>query len=1421
MRRCTVRGYSDFLYPKAAECRPESIPAERRIVLKNRIWKRTVSAAAGICTAFCMVLPPLSVQAQEMTGELPPWEIEGNDYELGWGEAENFGYPIRQEPMTRSALTGGALTPNGAEVTGIRVLSVVDGTEPFDEDDDPGNDSGSENGIVRSFDSVNYTLAYTMGLHETDFDYFTEGDVWCRFELPVSASEAVFDVDAMAWMVDPQLETQPDRTILTCRRHVDCGDYTSAIPGAGTLSVIVKVQGMANGSEIIPEFSMWMDGNPEDCIRTLEADPLTVSAAPRYNIGIFPSQYQSPAGTYDLTSGEAAPGGQGGKIYSAGLVVQLKNDRVEKGLRGLELPQGDITFDLEMHAWEQIYGGEIEERDTPILWDYKTNDTVRRRGVLDRNLIIGNETELPYSASVPLDIGTDDRSCTDSGTWRIEQEGNILHVTVSNYRFSEDYRFPTLPGLYDAATGCFSAGYVQILCPADSADEVDADYYLTVSDQNLCASSISGQTLSPSAGNDNQMDQDDDSMTTQGQYHDGIFGKEQQFFKSFEGLPQGDANIFASTWEGGDGSAWRGTELLLGSCMGLYSNEVVPYSFNMLQKFDDEGFEISAEDGEDDFQMSLTGTSNMQIRVLYGAKPDGTGWKDDAEMDETAEEELVYYRDMASLLADQKTCVAVLYEGRNGTIHPDYRLGQYMIQLWMFKDMKIREDAVPHGVYQTVNSLKVWDESGQLDDTQTRLNPDASYPEPFAYRRNGVENSWYQKAAYHADGSLMEGSHAGGYLSGNSMRIAQFEASVSNVIADLDADGNPKDSYDVGAGQNQVTYALTPQVRTPDTAAEKTTPVTITSRLPVNLTYIQGSASRDGVPMEPEITQSEDGSQTLVWHLDKEPVNEETSPILFGARIGNMEDPENDVRNGDILTQTADIQTDEDPVKISELFGNRASVGLKVIKLTDVRILKNIEEDLVEQDAPVTFTLECSNTSHNPVENLAAMDILPYAEDGRESDYEGIYGVTELLMDTAHCPNSELSVYYTTQEEIRGKDASEFQAENGIWKEASRTDTGEGVLFHIPQTPQETVKAVVLAGTLAPLEMTKLTWQLQPDGNEGGDCYGNHATLFVPGLPDVVETIPVRARVIGRRLSGLAWEDSDRDGRRDADEVPLAGVKVSLTDQDGNEVTDVHGRTAEPVITDEDGAYVFDDLKDEVYTVHFNGTDDFKINDWELTKQQVSGVSEEENSDARPCFDSGNTFYEAQIPGLEFEDPTIERPFVEITHQDAGFWKKDPDTNPPEDEEENNPCDPQPDHQDNNNQQGQNNNQNQNNQNANDNSSNNSNQNSNDNSSASSSSNDNSNDNSGNSSIVNNINMPKTCSTDKTGSDKTTGGTGTDPSPIKTSGYTSSGKTASAGSNPKTGDDAPVPALAAGASSSLAGIGYLLFRRSRQRRKFR
>lgn len=47
-------------------------------------------------------------------------------------------------------------------------VSIEDGLSPFDNNDDPGNDSNNENKIVRNFDSVTYTIDYNLRIDEIE-----------------------------------------------------------------------------------------------------------------------------------------------------------------------------------------------------------------------------------------------------------------------------------------------------------------------------------------------------------------------------------------------------------------------------------------------------------------------------------------------------------------------------------------------------------------------------------------------------------------------------------------------------------------------------------------------------------------------------------------------------------------------------------------------------------------------------------------------------------------------------------------------------------------------------------------------------------------------------------------------------------------------------------------------------------------------------------------------------------------------------------------------------------------------------------------------------------------------------------------------------------------------------------------------------
>ena len=90
------------------------------------------------------------------------------------------------------------LNDDSARVTRIEINEIVDGTAPFDENDDSGNDSGNSNKIVRTFDTVTYR--FTVEMESYTSTGYSEARVKLEFVLPLNKDEAIFDQTAMAWM---------------------------------------------------------------------------------------------------------------------------------------------------------------------------------------------------------------------------------------------------------------------------------------------------------------------------------------------------------------------------------------------------------------------------------------------------------------------------------------------------------------------------------------------------------------------------------------------------------------------------------------------------------------------------------------------------------------------------------------------------------------------------------------------------------------------------------------------------------------------------------------------------------------------------------------------------------------------------------------------------------------------------------------------------------------------------------------------------------------------------------------------------------------------------------------------------------------------------------------------------------------------
>ena len=84
-----------------------------------------------------------------------------------------------------------------AIISSAKITDRKTGTGPWDENDEPGNDSSATNDIVRSFDQVTWTIEATMGLKEdAGVDSITGGVINIEATLPEECA------NVMKWDLD-------------------------------------------------------------------------------------------------------------------------------------------------------------------------------------------------------------------------------------------------------------------------------------------------------------------------------------------------------------------------------------------------------------------------------------------------------------------------------------------------------------------------------------------------------------------------------------------------------------------------------------------------------------------------------------------------------------------------------------------------------------------------------------------------------------------------------------------------------------------------------------------------------------------------------------------------------------------------------------------------------------------------------------------------------------------------------------------------------------------------------------------------------------------------------------------------------------------------------------------------------------------
>ncbi len=376
-----------------------------------------------------------------------------------------------------------------------------------------GSDATKDNALIRSFSTANYIVSLdtkSAGMGEKLLGA-TER-LWMRIKVPCESGEISLSGNGTVFKssytyYDPEshcqiLEGYQDHVI----EEKDLGTMNL------TMQFSIKVGGMHNGATVQPTIEAWFDNssyqsyrtgtNPYDDRVVLDANTMRVSAKAAYNLSVANNPSLRHIGYFDMDTKTEITEQQYndrvkndpksnvvyGMMVGYGMSLQLRNQDTSKGLRGIEVPSGDITFDVNMQGGLKFNGKTVCYADggqpvaiNPLLWAYKPNESGSYTGYDTRNNTAGinmnwsdeddDDRSTHYDSKIAMNVDENH----SGGTWTAlnpdensaftRGDGTVVKQTQLTFKVS-GYTMRPISKSNDQAYS-FSTGYLQVLIPLE------------------------------------------------------------------------------------------------------------------------------------------------------------------------------------------------------------------------------------------------------------------------------------------------------------------------------------------------------------------------------------------------------------------------------------------------------------------------------------------------------------------------------------------------------------------------------------------------------------------------------------------------------------------------------------------------------------------------------------------------------------------------------------------------------------------------------------------------------------------------------------------------------------------------------------------------------------------------------------------
>jgi len=432
----------------------------------------------------------------------------------------------------------------------------------------------------------------------------------------------------------------------------------------------------------------------------------------------------------------------------------------------------------------------------------------------------------------------------------------------------------------------------------------------------------------------------------------------------------------------------------------------------------------------------------------------------------------------------------------------------------------------------------------------------------------------------------------GGY--GDRLIVGQAVARIKKFVKNPDT-GQYTDAAvpQYTAGSN-IDYRLNPSLTASSSANGSLGDVTVEDCLPRYQSFVS-SSRESGAPITPVLTQlgSPAGAgitcaadETYVkWDLGQNEINAPIDPILYSVEVLAT------VRNG-LYTNTTLVTSSGDPSPAS---ARTDTAQVQIVVPTGIKIAKSVDKPVVEVTPDgvttprgFTWTIDFANIdSPQNVSDADVIDVLPANGIGGTS----FTGTLTLASVTPSSATTGVTTLYTAdpsaQLQADPSDPSNGSSGSTVWCDAA-TDgavvSGSGETADCPTSLSDVTGLRFLrAGAFTPSDELKIDVAMVPEGNSEADVYTNRTSGRVVGVSQPVGPAVRSVTVVASEIGDYVWNDLNSNGIQDAGEPGVAGVPVTLsgTDVDGNAIS-------ASTTTDANGAYLFDGLPSGTYVVTFD-----------------------------------------------------------------------------------------------------------------------------------------------------------------------------------------------------------------------------------------